>query len=179
MLILGPAAVGKMTVGQALAASTGYELMYNHRVVDLVTSVFPFGTPPFHKLARAFTAQMLDTAAVEGVRLIVTHAMVLSHPTARELVDSFASPFIARGGDVYFAELSAPLAVRLQRNETENRRRHKDVSWATPERLTEMEGWGRWNSNSDFPYPEQHFVLDNTTLSPEEAAESIKARFRL
>ena len=53
VLIFGPAAVGKMTVGQELAKLTGFTLLYNHQIVDLVTELFAFGTPMFHRLARS------------------------------------------------------------------------------------------------------------------------------
>ena len=35
--IVGPIAVGKMTVGQSLRELTGFELFHNHMVIDLLT----------------------------------------------------------------------------------------------------------------------------------------------
>ena len=35
--ILGPQAVGKMTVGQELAKITNYKLLYNHMTIEMVT----------------------------------------------------------------------------------------------------------------------------------------------
>ena len=34
ILIIGPQAVGKMTVGQELAKMTGYKLFYNHMTIE-------------------------------------------------------------------------------------------------------------------------------------------------
>ncbi|MBC8077907.1 MAG: hypothetical protein H7Y32_17655, partial [Chloroflexales bacterium] len=47
VLIFGPPAVGKMTVGHELARPTGLKLFHNHMTIDLVLPFFPFGTPPF------------------------------------------------------------------------------------------------------------------------------------
>ena len=130
VLILGPTAVGKMTVGQELAKITGFKLLYNHMVVDLLTEFFPFGTPAFHRLARMFTEELLDAAAETGVDLILTHALVFGTPRTNENIDEFSAPFRKRGGQVSYVELAAPLGHRIDRNETENRRRNKKLDWA-------------------------------------------------
>jgi hypothetical protein len=178
VVILGPAAVGKMTVGQELAAQTGYALLYNHMVVDLVTAFVPFGSPPFHRLARSITHQLLETAAEERPGLVLTHGLLFNEH-AKALLDEFAAPFEQRGGDAVFVELIAPLDIRLERNETENRRRHKKLDWATREHLTDMEGWGDWNSRGDFPYPDRHLVIDNTVMKAAAVARLIRERFAM
>src|SRR5438477_1972437 len=179
ILIFGPAAVGKMTVGQELAKLTGFTLLYNHQIVDLVTELFPFGTPMFHRLARSFTLQLLEAAAESGLGLILTHGLVFSSPSARVIIDDWSAPCLNAGGEVFYVELTAPLECRLVRNETENRRRHKKTDWATPQRLREMETWGRWNSDGDFPYPDRHLVIDNANVEPAEVALMIQQRFGL
>lgn len=40
VIILGPHAVGKMTVGQELAAITGLKLFHNHMTIELVRNFF-------------------------------------------------------------------------------------------------------------------------------------------
>src|SRR5438105_1063309 len=120
VLIFGAAAVGKMSVGQELAKATGFSLLYNHQIVDLVTELFPFGTPMFHRLARGFTLQMLEAAAESGLGLILTHGLVFDRPSARVIIDDWSAPCLTAGGDVYYVELTAPLECRLIRNKTEN-----------------------------------------------------------
>ena len=44
VLIFGPQAVGKMTVGQELAKITDLKLFYNHMTIDLVGQFFDYGT---------------------------------------------------------------------------------------------------------------------------------------
>ncbi len=50
VFVFGPPAVGKMTVGRALAARTGYKLLHNHMTVEPVLEIFAFGSPPFGRL---------------------------------------------------------------------------------------------------------------------------------
>jgi hypothetical protein len=53
------------------------------------------------------------------------------------------------------------------------------VDWATPERLREMESWGRWHSDGEISDPERHLVIDNTEVTAGVAAERIRDTFRL
>jgi guanylate kinase len=43
IVLFGPAAVGKMTVGLELQHRTGLRLFHNHMSVDLALHFFPFG----------------------------------------------------------------------------------------------------------------------------------------
>ncbi|GJM72894.1 hypothetical protein HMSSN036_51100 [Paenibacillus macerans] len=45
IVLFGPQAVGKMTVGQELAKITGLKLFHNHMTIDLVSHFFDYGTP--------------------------------------------------------------------------------------------------------------------------------------
>jgi len=121
-----------MTVGQHLAELTGFKLLYNHVVVDLVTEFFPFGSEAFHALARPITSQLIEACASNGVGLIITNGLVFDAPGSRKLVDAWSEPYRRAGGEIFYAELAAPLEVRLARNETQNRARHKKIDWATP-----------------------------------------------
>lgn len=40
VIIFGPHAVGKMTVGQELAKLTGYKLFHNHMTIEVVAALF-------------------------------------------------------------------------------------------------------------------------------------------
>ena len=182
-----------MTVGQELAKLTGYKLLYNHMVVDLVTEFFEFGTAAYGKLTRSFFLQLIEAAAEEQINLIVTFGLFFGRqnagePTdefafgehnAREVIDELSAPFRTRRHRTCFIELAAALETRIARNETPNRRAHKKVDWSTPERLREIDAWGRWNSDGDFPYPDDHLFIDNTDVSAADAASMIRERFAL
>jgi cytidylate kinase len=50
----GPAASGKLTVARALGDRVGFPVFHNHLVVDVLTTVFPFGSEPFVRLREQF-----------------------------------------------------------------------------------------------------------------------------
>jgi hypothetical protein len=179
VFIFGPSAVGKMTVGQELQKLTGYKLLYNHMVVDLVTEFVDFGTPAFHALARPMTLQLIEACATTGAGLIITHGLIFDRASTPGLLEEWSAPHRAAGGNVFYVELNAPLDVRMQRNRTANRMAHKKTDWATDDRMREMETWGRWTSDGSLPDAERQMIIDNTTVAPVEAARMIAARFAL
>lgn len=52
IVLYGPPAAGKYTIAKAVAEKTGYKLFHNHLTVDLLKSVFEFGTPDFFGLVK-------------------------------------------------------------------------------------------------------------------------------
>src|SRR5215469_10802330 len=72
VMLHGPPAVGKLTVGQALAARTGLKLFHNHLVLDAITAVFDFRSPGYLRLRELFWLEVFETAAREDISLIFT-----------------------------------------------------------------------------------------------------------
>ena len=68
----GAPAVGKLTVAEELARLTGFRLFHNHLTVDLVTSLFPFGSEPFIALREQIWLAAFREAAQDDVSLIFT-----------------------------------------------------------------------------------------------------------
>ena len=50
VLIIGPQAVGKMTVGQELAKLTGYKLFHNHMTIEMVRLIFDYDREAYVKM---------------------------------------------------------------------------------------------------------------------------------
>ena len=50
LVIIGPPAVGKMTVGRALCARSDFRLFHNHHTIEPLADVFGFGSPSFDQL---------------------------------------------------------------------------------------------------------------------------------
>jgi len=72
IFLYGAPAVGKLTVAQELARLTGYRLFHNHLTVDLVSSLFPFGSEPFVQLREKIWLAAFAQAARQNVSLIFT-----------------------------------------------------------------------------------------------------------
>ena len=81
VMLVGPPAVGKMTVGHALAARTGLRLFHNHQTIDLVLRFFPFGTPPFQRLNGEFRRRIFEEVAASDLPgLIFTFVWAFDDP---------------------------------------------------------------------------------------------------
>ena len=54
LLIIGPPAVGKMTVGREIAERSQFRLFHNHHTIEPLVEVFGYGTPAFNTLNHEF-----------------------------------------------------------------------------------------------------------------------------
>jgi len=183
IIIFGPPAVGKMSVGAELATLTGLKLFHNHMTIDLVLNFFEFGDPRFHKLVSEFRRRVFEEVAASDLPgLIFTFVWALDLESEKQFIDRTCDIFRERNAEIYFVELEAKLSERLRRNETPFRLSQKppkrDIETST-ERLLEDDRKYRLNSNDDFFYKENYLKIENTNLSASDAARKIVETFRL
>jgi hypothetical protein len=188
VFVFGPPAVGKMTVGRELSTITGYPLLHNHMTVEPVLEVFPFGSPPFNRLVGEFRRRMIEeTLAADLPGLVFTMVWGLELPEDRVLVSSYVEMVEGAGGRVSFVELYAALDVRLERNGTELRlaekRSKRDLAFSHGnvldlERYVMSTGDGPTEAD-DLLASHEHLRVDNTDLSPAEAARRIASSLGL
>ena len=67
ILLYGPPAVGKLTVAKELQRLTGYTLLHNHQVSDLVLSVFDRGTPAAADLNHQIRLTAYRAASLQNI----------------------------------------------------------------------------------------------------------------
>src|ERR1700751_3457927 len=63
VFIYGMPATGKLTVARELSRITGYPVFHNHLVVDLLLSIFQFGSQPFVALREEIWLSVFRKAA--------------------------------------------------------------------------------------------------------------------
>ena len=180
VILFGPPAVGKMTVGQGLSKLTGYKLLHNHMTIDLVTELFDFGTSQFGRLVPAFRQMLVAEAAASDLSgLIFTFVWAFDEESDKQFLDGLRDVVAQHGGNTYYAELEAGLDERLVRNRTENRLRHKKKADfdKTEGFMVQAQARYQMNSSGGFPYPEQHVKINNMHLSAEAAAQRIVEAF--
>jgi hypothetical protein len=182
VIIFGPPAVGKMTVGAELQKLTGLKLFHNHMTIELIRNFFDWGTPQF-KLVSEFRQRIFEEVATSNLPgLIFTYVWAFDLPKEKVYIDDCCAPFRAQGANIHFVELEAGLNIRLERNRTEFRLQEKtskrDLDWSD-NNVREMEQKYRMNSEGDFYYPEAYLRIDNTHLTASEAARIIADRFSL
>jgi len=179
LIIFAPMAAGKMTVAQELAKIADFKVFHNHHIIDLVTEYFAFGTAPYKKLVKIIRSSILEEAAKNKVNLICTYVWALDRPSDKEENDHYKAIVESQGGEVYYVELAADLKVRLERNKTENRLKHKEKRSISETEATMLEWEKKYvmNTKGDFFYPERYMKIDNTNLAPEVVARMIKDKF--
>ena len=134
LLIIGPPAVGKMTVGRAISAASGFRLFHNHHTIEPLVEVFGHGTAPFNVLNIEFRRRVIEEAASNDVDLIFTFVWNLEDPADLAYVEELVTPFEGPAGEIWVLELTADLGTRLVRNRGESRLAAKpskrDLLWS-------------------------------------------------
>jgi hypothetical protein len=180
LLVFGPPAVGKMTVGRAIADAGGFRLFHNHHVIEPLLDVFEFESPQFQTLLGEFRQRVLEEAAAADVDLVFTLVWALDLDKDAEAIRHHLAPFVEAGRRVALVELCADLDTRLARNRTPYRLAEKkskrDLAWSD-DNVRDLE---RWQMNTGVPSPGDeviaglpHLRIDNTDLSPEDVAAQV------
>lgn len=183
ILIFGPQAVGKMTVGQELASITGLKLFHNHMTIDLVSNFFDYGTKEGNRLVNLFRQEIFETVANSNLPgLIFTYVWAFNLKEDWEYVGKISNIFKKQGGTVYYVELEADLKERIRRNKTPNRLEHKptkrNIEWSESELKSSLEKY-RLNSHDGEIQKEEYLKINNTYKSPKDVAAMIKEKFQL
>ena len=182
IVICGPQAVGKMTVAESLRDKLRYNMMMNHDSIELSDRIFGFATPAQKELSESIRESVFSLAVKHGVDLIFTYVCAFDEPEEREYLTQLKDLFERGGGQFYLVELSADLETRLARNETPHRMERKaskkDVAWSRADLLRSSERY-RLNTNEGETWFEHHLKIDNTNLTPDEAADRVISAWNL
>ena len=181
--LIGPHAVGKMTVGQELAKVTDLHLFHNHMSIELAVAILG-QRPNTWQLVRRIREAVFDEAlkCADHPGLIFTYMCAFDEPADVNYVRELSSQFQAQGAQVHYVELKAGKPVRLERNKSKNRLAHKPTKrdLAQSEALfLRLEEKYRLSTNEGEEVFPGMLTIDNTDLPPGEAARRIKEHFDL
>ena len=180
VFILGDAAVGKMTVGQALMKLTGLRLFHNHMAIELVMEIFgAYDGQIINDLRELILTRF---AASNQAGMIFTMMMAFDQQADWDYLEHVKSIFAPYGTEFYYIELIAPQEIRLKRNATANRLANKPSKRNLPassQRLIEDDRKYRCDSyEGEIPF-DHYLRIDNSDKSPDEAARLIQETFGL
>ena len=180
VFIIGDAAVGKMTVGQELMKITDLRLFHNHMTIE-----------PTIEIMGRFDGKLRDDmrelifrhfAASDSYGLIFTYMMAFDMQSEWDYLEHVKSIFAPYGTEFYYVELIAPQEVRLQRNKTENRLKHKpskrDVETSDQRLLRDDANHRCVSYPGEIPF-DNYLRIENTDLPAATVAQMIKERFGL
>ena len=180
LILIGNAAVGKMTVGQELMKITDLRLFHDHMSIELILDVFGERIGSADRRIREIIFE--EFAKSKGYGLIFTYMCDFNAQEDLDYLNSLCDIFKRENADIYYVELVASQETRLERNKTENRlaNKHSKRDIATSEwRLLNADVEGRYVSNEGELTFENYMRIDNTRLAPEVVAGIIKERFEL
>lgn len=183
VIIVGPHAVGKMTVGQELTKMTGLKLFHNHMTIDVVSDLFDAYPAERSRLTDLFRKEVFEAfSKTDAYGMVFTYMWAFDHQGDWDYIESVEALFKSRGAEVYYVELEADFDLRIERNKTENRLLNKP----TKRNVEKSEAFFRWaeshyrlNSNPGEVQKEHYLRINNTNMSPEDAAALIKNTFGL
>jgi len=164
IFLYGMPATGKLTVAQELVAITGYKLFHNHLVVDLLLTVFDFGSPQFVVLREQIWLSVFDEACKSDLRGMIFTFNPESTVRA-EFIEKTKSVVSNAGGEVDFVELTAPIAEIKHRIGSKSRHQHKKLT--SVQFFEELHGNGAF----DVSYmPAPRLSIDTSQNQPSRAA---------
>jgi len=183
IIIFGPQAVGKMTVGYELEKTTNLRLFHNHMTIELVSQFFSYGSEAGKRLVNLFRKEIFEEVAKSDLEgLIFTYVWAFDQKTDWDYIDNLCEIFESKGGTVYFVELEADLEERIKRNKHPYRLSHKFTKRnieRSEKGLKDSMNKYRLNSKNGEIKKENYLRINNTNLSPEETAQKIKGKFQL
>ena len=166
VVIYGPPGSGKLTVAQELGRLTNLKLFHNHLTVDLLLSVFEFGSPAFVALREQIWLSVMLEACAAKIGLIFTFV------PERTVSNGFVNRLIAKatscGADVRLVE------VVCSESEIEQRLTHSSRKQFG--KLHSVDEYRRLKAEDAFTIPTiltPDLMIDTSELEPGASAARI------
>ena len=180
LLLIGNSAVGKMTVGQELMKLTGLRLFHNHMMIEPVLEIFGQWRPDVTQRLRQVIFEEFAKTDLYG--MIFTFMWAFDMQSDWDYIDWVKGIFGLPEEDVYYVELIAPQEVRLQRNATDNRLKHKaskrSIEDSNARLLRDDRNWRCESYPGEITHP-NYLRLENAQIPAAEAARIIREHFNL
>lgn len=186
ILIIGPQAVGKMSVGLELEKYVDAKLLFNHETIDIFARFLGYIPETFRlselvrkELFHAFVCHP-ETNQTRGI--IFTAVIAFDQEEDWSTLKTWAKFFTSSGGKVFIIELEAKIEERLKRNVEESRLAAKpskrDIDFSKKELLETAEKHrlkSYENEITDHLPDVEYLKIENTGLEPEKAASQISS----
>src|SRR5262249_50851265 len=102
IFLYGLPGTGKLTIARELSALTGVRLFHNHLTVDLLLSVFSFGSEAFVDLRESIWLSVFEEAAASLPVMIFTFNP--ENSVRQSFIEKAIRTVESRGGEILFVE---------------------------------------------------------------------------
>lgn len=171
IIIYGPPASGKFTIGTELSKRTGYRLFHNHLTVPVAKTIFPQGNLSssngrYGELLELLRLSVIKAAVAEQVDIIFT--LAYSGQSNDKFIDQVVKAARTNGGQVHFVQLDAPDMVLLERVGQPSRKKLGKITKAS--KLREVLSTRNMRCSVNYP---NVLHINTAEVTPEKAAEII------
>ncbi len=161
---------------------TNLRLFHNHMTIEPVIEIFGAYNSKVSDRLRDVIFEEFASSGNYG--LIFTFLWAFDQQEDWDYVEHVKEIFRKQNENTefYYAELVASQQIRLQRNVTENRLRHKaskrNVAASNQRLICDDERYRMESYDGEIPF-ENYLKIDNSNLPPEDAARRIRDCFQL
>lgn len=167
IFLYGPPAAGKLTVAKELEKITGFRLLHNHLVRDVVDVVIDKNSPLFSPVKNKMYLHLLTLAAKAKTPGII-FTFYYNHPRSKKFVKRLIRNIRSHGGKIYFVRLFCDEGELFKRVTGKSRKKFKKI--VTGKYLKSI--YNRDNFYFRIPYV-KNLDIDNTKVSPKKVAQMI------
>ena len=175
VIIYGPPAVGKMTTAERLGAITKYHVFHSHLAIDLVNSITPEDSgKAYSDFLFRIIYETIEFARKNGKPGLIMTIAYTGSEKQKELMKRLKALAESDGGNICPVKLFASMEELKKRVVNPSRDYYGKLMSAA-----ELEIW-----MSEIDYLSKMDIadsleIDNTNISPEAVAESIKSYYHL
>ncbi|MDH3492657.1 MAG: AAA family ATPase [Acidobacteriota bacterium] len=166
VFLYGRPATGKYTIGKLVAKKLDIPLFHNHLTVDLVGSLFEFGTPEFVEMREKIWLDAFKVASQSGQSLVFTFNP--ENTVEQNTIDEMRFAIEGSGGRLIFVELTC--------DESEIEDRLGEESRGGFGKLTDIGLYRKLSAERVFDspvMPEPLLSVDTSSVNASESAELI------
>lgn len=175
VLIYGPQAVGKMTVGQSLAKQLNCAIAHDHMILDVAASLYPYHSIEFHFEKSHLLLDIAKRCCDNNRSLVLTRTFDFNCLHDQHEIEMFIN--LQQQAEIVYVGLESKLSTRIFRNRTRNRLFHKpskrNVNRSEKRLLASASTFQYYPDQSTTSRLNKHIHINNEHLSPWQAARII------
>ena len=172
VFIYGYPGTGKLTIANELAKITDFKIFHNHMTVDLVESIFGFGTKPFKELREKIWLEVFESASKYGISGLI-FTFVFEKTISKDFIRNVENALGGKG-TIDFIELHCNIDELWKRIENNSRKKYKKIS-SSDELKRLIRDKSLYSPKLNRPV----LRIDNTKLCPSKVAHMIKEHYKL
>jgi shikimate kinase len=171
IIIIGPPAAGKYTIGKMLSKTCNYRFLHEHQVLDIASAFFeenPVGRTTYYFKLKIDIFSDFIKYNTTNYSIVTTFVHLFDNDYYNNFMVSFLEIFQKSDYDVYIIELKASYEERVKRNTNEDRLNAKPSKQnieKSMKKITAIEEKARTNSiENDTIFDTFHHTIINTEL---------------